>query len=276
MRPAMLLLAGDASGQLNDGHVTMAAVVEMVHTATLIHDDVLDGADRRRHVATVNACWDNHTSILLGDYLFAQSFRLAATLPSTECCRLVGEASRLVCEGELRQVHCRDWIDLDETTYLQMIGGKTAELCRVATEVGGLLSGADGSMVRKMADYGRAVGMAFQIADDHLDLWGKEATVGKTLGTDLRQGKMTLPVIRLLATSDRSNRRRIQAILRGPAESRFSGIRGALESGDAEAYTLAKAQAYQARAVDSLRKLPDSPAKRSLVLLAQFAVDRRR
>ena len=132
----MLLLAGQASGSLTDDHVVLATVVEMVHTATLVHDDVLDEADKRRHVPTINAKWNGHTSILLGDYLFAQSFYLAATLPSTEACRWIGQAARLVCEGELRQVLMRDALDLDESTYIDLIRGKTAELCRISCQLG--------------------------------------------------------------------------------------------------------------------------------------------
>ena len=120
MRPALVLLSGQAVGELNDDHIILGATIEMVHTATLIHDDVLDEADTRRHVPTINAKWNNHTSILLGDYLFAQSFRLAASLGSTDACLLVGEAARRVCEGEMRQVLQRDLLDLDEETYIDI------------------------------------------------------------------------------------------------------------------------------------------------------------
>ena len=143
LRPAMLLLAGSAVGEVTADHILLATVIEMVHTATLIHDDVLDEAETRRHVATINARWNNHTSILLGDYMFSQSFRLAASLESTEACRWIGEAARLVCEGELRQILQRDVIDLDEASYIAIIRGKTAELCRVSCRLGARFSGAD-------------------------------------------------------------------------------------------------------------------------------------
>ncbi len=165
----------------------------------------------------INAKWNGHTSILLGDYLFAQSFYLAATLPSTEACRWIGQAARLVCEGELRQVLQRDALDLDESTYIDLIRGKTAELCRVSCQLGAKFSGASDQTVASLGDFGDSVGIAFQIADDYLDLWGDDRTVGKTLGTDIGQGKMTLPIIRLLQTTTANQRADIVRILTGPA-----------------------------------------------------------
>jgi octaprenyl-diphosphate synthase len=275
LRPAMLLLAGAAAGDLSEDHVVLATVIEMVHTATLVHDDVLDEAQTRRHVATINSRWNNHTSILLGDYLFAQSFRLAATLPSTEACRWLGEAARLVCEGELRQVLQREIVDLDEETYFDMIRGKTAELCRVACQLGGKFSGAAPAVVAALGVYGNAVGIAFQIADDYLDLWGSDETVGKTLGTDLAQGKLTLPIIRLLATCDRQTHVLILDILQGEASTRLERIRPYLDNSDAGQYTQWVAERFRNQAISALEILPDSAAKASLAAIAHFSVDRR-
>lgn len=275
LRPALVLLAGTSLGKVTEEHVVLGTVIEMVHTATLVHDDVLDAAETRRHVATVNAKWNEHTSILLGDYLFAQSFRLAATLSSTTACRWIGEAARLVCEGELRQVLQRDAIDLDEPTYFDIIRGKTAELCRVACELGAEYSGGDAEMVQSLGRYGNAVGIAFQIADDYLDLWGNDSTVGKTLGTDVEQGKMTLPLIRYLATASSSDRARAVEIMRGPAEKRVAAIRPMLNQSDARRYTEETAQRFRAEAIDALACLPKSQAKASLLAIADFSVDRR-
>lgn len=275
LRPAMLLLAGQASGTLTDDHIVLATVIEMVHTATLVHDDVLDQADKRRHVTTINSKWNEHTSILLGDYLFAQSFYLAATLPSTEACRWIGNAARMVCEGELRQVLHRDALDLDESTYVELIQGKTAELCRVACQLGAKYSGANDAVVRSMGEFGEAVGIAFQIADDYLDLWGDDETVGKTLGTDIDQGKMTLPMIRLLQTAKQENRTRIIEILSGSASDRLALIRPLLDQSDAREYTRHVAESYRDRALESLRDLACSPSLTSLKAMATFSVDRR-
>lgn len=274
LRPALVLLSGAACGPIGDDHVTIATVMEMVHTATLIHDDVLDGAQRRRHVPTVNSLWNTPTSILLGDYLFSHSFYLAATLQSTEACRAIGEASRSVCEGELRQnLNCGN-LTLDEETYLELIHGKTAELTRVSCELGAKFSGASDRIVRSLARFGESVGIAFQIADDFLDIWGSDQRVGKTLGSDILQGKATLPLIRLLATSDNCQRDEILSVMRGPVDERLERLLPMFERSDAKDYTYERAQFFVNRGVDSLADLPPSPARESLTKLAQFAIER--
>ena len=234
------------SAKLTADHIVLGTVIEMVHTATLVHDDVLDDAETRRHVPTINARWNQHTSILLGDYLFAQSFRLAATLPSTEACRWIGEAARLVCEGELRQVLaarcCRDGRgDLPEHHPRQDGRAVPSRL-----PAGRKILRWRGRVVEALGNYGDAVGIAFQIADDYLDLWGDDETVGKTLGTDIGQGKMTLPIIRLLETASRIDRSRIVGILRGPADKRLEQIRPYLQRSDARQYTRRVAGTIQA------------------------------
>jgi octaprenyl-diphosphate synthase len=271
----MLLLAGAATGRLSEEHVVLGAVIEMVHTATLIHDDVLDEATTRRHVPTVNARWNEHTSILLGDYLFAQSFRLAATLSSTAACRQIGEASRLVCEGELRQVLGRDDLELDEEAYFDIIRAKTAELCRVACQLGAEYAGADAETIDRLACFGDAVGVAFQIADDYLDLWGDHLRVGKTLGTDIEQGKLTLPLIRMLETADAGERGRILRILAGPTDERVARIRPLLAKSDARQYTVQAAERFRDIALSALASLEDSDAKQSLWAMAEFSIARR-
>ncbi len=275
LRPAMLLLCAEASGAICEDHIVLGAVIEMIHTATLIHDDVLDDAVTRRHVATINAKWNNHTSILLGDYLFAQGFRLAATLSSTEACQWIGEASRLVCEGEMRQVLMRDVLDLDEATYFEMIQAKTAELCRIACYLGAKFAGAPPEVVEGVSRYGNSLGIAFQIADDFLDIWGDNVQVGKTLGTDLDQGKMTLPLIRLLETIPSSDRRKVINLLKDPSQRCAEVILPWLDRSDAKQYTHQVARDFQVQAIESLQCLRPSKAKESLIEIAHFAVDRK-
>jgi len=276
LRPALLLLAGIAVDpqKVSENHVTLGVVLEMVHTATLIHDDVLDEADTRRRVQTVNAVWGDHVSILLGDYLFSQAFRLSATLDSTEACRWIGEASRKVCEGELRQVLARNHAELDEASYIEMIRGKTAELCSVACRLGASQAGATPETIGKLADYGTALGIAFQIVDDYLDLWGDSKTVGKTLGTDLKQGKWTLPILRLLQTATEPQSHRIRSILAGPPENRFDQLIPLINASDARQYTRQVAESFRDKACESLDCLVNSPAKRSLIDLASFSISR--
>ncbi|WP_182870270.1 polyprenyl synthetase family protein [Stieleria mannarensis] len=274
LRPAIHLLMAEALGGVRSSNVVIGAVLEMVHTATLVHDDVLDEAATRRHVPTINAQWNNHTSILLGDYLFAQSFQLAATLENTRTCQWVGQAARLVCEGELRQVLGRDDVEIDRDTYFEIIQGKTAELCRVACSLAAAEAGCDADTIARLAEYGNSLGIAFQIADDFLDLWGDDHTVGKTLGTDLDQGKITLPVIRLLETATPTNRQAILEVLRGPAADRHAQIRGWLDRSDAREFTARTAADFKQRALDAITELPTGAAKNCLTEIAEFSIQR--
>ncbi len=275
LRPAMLLLIGKAIGSLGQNHLTTATVIEMVHTATLIHDDVLDAAVSRRHVPTVNAKWNNHTSILLGDYLFSQAYRLAATTSSTIACEKVGEAARKVCEGELRQVLHRDVTSLTEDEYISMVQAKTGELCRVACELGAVFSQGSDNEIRAASRFGNSLGIAFQIADDFLDIWGDDEVVGKTLGTDLQQGKITLPIIRLLSTAKASESQEILEILSGPPEHRGERMMPILEASDAKSYTHDVAREFYLDALSALQVFRDGDAKKSLESMAEFSVNRR-
>lgn len=276
LRPALLLLSAEAigEGKVRDEHLRLAVVLEMVHTATLIHDDVLDEAELRRRVPTIHAVWGPHAAILLGDYLFSQAYRLAATLPSTLACRWIGEAARRVCEGELRQVLARGSMDLDEATYLEMIRGKTAELCGAACRLGGRFAGGTKRQTRLLREFGDSLGIAFQIADDYLDLWGDDQQVGKTLGTDLKQGKWTLPVIRALQTAAPHERNKLMEALAGPPERRWADARVWLERSDAQEYTRSVANAYRDRALAAISDFSRSPATSALEVLAEFSVNR--
>src|SRR5205807_2219056 len=194
LRPALLLLTARACGRVSAAHHILGAVVEMIHTATLVHDDVLDNASVRRHVATVNAGWGNQASILLGDYLFTHAFHLCSSVDA-RACRLIGEATNRLCAGELHQVTERGNLDLSEDDYFAIIDAKTAELTSCCCRLGALYGGMDEEVVESLATFGRSLGMAFQIADDLLDLVGEERSAGKSLGTDLEQQKLTLPII---------------------------------------------------------------------------------
>ena len=282
MRPALVMLAGRAiAGRrveqdpaLRDRLLTMATVVELVHTATLIHDDLLDHAETRRKFPTVHARWNGDTALLLGDYLFAQSFSLAATLPSTRACRWVGEAARKVCEGELRQILRRDVVDLDEATYIDLLRGKTGELTRVACQLGADLAGGNGQSVESLGEYGDRLGIAFQIADDAMDLWGDEEKIGKTLGTDLLQGKVTMPVLRLLQHPDRGVAQSARSVMLGPPADRLAGLWPLLRDTDAADYTAAAAAVQGRRAAAALKSIPASGSKSSLRRLIDFAIER--
>ena len=276
LRPALLLLAGKAvSGSVGREHLILAAVVEMIHTATLVHDDVLDEAAVRRHLDTVNARWNNQSSVLLGDFLFSHAFYLASTVGSTFACQRIGRSTNIVCEGELRQVANRGNLCLTEAEYLSIIEAKTAELCACCCRLGAHYSEAEPQVADAMENYGRHLGIAFQIADDLLDLVGEEATAGKSLGTDLAQHKLTLPLIRLLDQLDGNDRRRVLDLLRLPADERRGELETWLTRSDALAYTRKQARAHARRAIDELHVLPASRERAVLERLGRFVVERR-
>jgi octaprenyl-diphosphate synthase len=274
LRPMLLLLTAQAVGEVGVEHHVLAAVVEMIHTATLVHDDVLDEASTRRHVATVNSRWNNETSVLLGDYLFTHAFHLAASLDSALACRLIGRATNLVCEGELAQIHERGNSNLTEEQYFQIIEGKTAELCAVSCYLGAHFTGASEAVVQAMETYGRNLGIAFQIADDLLDVCGTEKETGKTLGSDLEKQKLTLPLIRLLAQSSEEEQVRIRELLAHPSTTSRQEINRLLRSTDALDYARRRAFDYVAGARASLSYLTDSPAKQVLETMTEFIVER--
>src|SRR3954466_12517348 len=201
LRPLLLLLSGRACGRLTDAHVTLAAVVEMVHMATLVHDDVLDEAELRRKGATINHLRGNEAAVLLGDYMISHSYHLCSSLDSQLASRLIGRTTNRVCEGELLQLDNRGNIDLDEPTYTQIIERKTASLCATCCYLGARFSGANEPQAQALESYGQAIGTAFQIQDDILDLVGDVRAVGKTLGVDAEKGKMTLPLIHFMRTA---------------------------------------------------------------------------
>jgi octaprenyl-diphosphate synthase len=274
LRPALLLLTARACGQVTPAHHTLAAVVEMIHTATLVHDDVLDGADLRRHVPTIHARWNNSASVLLGDLLFTHAFYLASTTGSAEACRLIGEATNRVCAGELQQIGERGNLALGEETYYSIIRGKTAELTACCCRLGAVFAGADAQVAASLERYGLELGIAFQIADDVLDLVGLEKNVGKSLGTDLEQRKLTLPLIRLLKVAEPETALLIRGVLASNENHKREKLAPILARSDAVAYATQRAQRHAEQASEALDCLPDSRCKEILHLLAQRVVHR--
>ena len=274
LRPMLLLLTAKASGGICEDHKVLAAVVEMIHLATLVHDDVLDEAETRRHVATVNARWNNETSVLFGDYLFTHSFHLASSLETTYACRRIGRATNIVCEGELSQIKERGNLDLSEEAYFKIIDGKTAELTALCGHLGARYAKAETPVVDAMEQYGRSLGLAFQIADDVLDLMGNEHKTGKSLGSDLQKQKLTLPLIRLLSTATDEDAAAVRTILSRPNESTRDQLMPYFERSDAFEYTNQRAKTLAQDARRQLELLPSTPARRILAEIAEFAVQR--
>lgn len=198
LRPALALLSGGATGKVISDHVDLAVIVELIHVATLVHDDIMDGADLRREQPTANAKWGNAISVLLGDCLFAHALRLATGFTNNEVCRRIADAAAEVCSGEIIQTQRQFDLKLSISDYYKIIEMKTAALFSVACELGAFLSEASPTVIESLKIFGAKVGTAYQIYDDLLDLAGSEDETGKTLGTDLQKGKFTLPVLLLL------------------------------------------------------------------------------
>jgi octaprenyl-diphosphate synthase len=274
LRPMLLLLTARACGRVVPAHHVLGAVVEMIHTATLVHDDVLDGAPLRRRVPTVNAAWGVQTSVLLGDYLFTHAFHLASTLGDARACQLIGAATDRVCEGELCQVLQRGNLELTEDEYFDVIDGKTAALTACCCQLGALYSGAPAEVVGRLERFGRRVGLAFQIADDLLDLVGEEQAAGKSLGTDLEQQKLTLPLIRLLACGLEGLAARVRQVLAGPGNHKREALGPLLAEGDAVDYARRRAEELARQARDELACLPPSPCRTALETVTDRVVHR--
>ncbi len=272
LRPALLMLSAKACGIVTDEHAILGAVVEMIHTATLVHDDVIDEADTRRHLATVNARWDNQASVLLGDFLFTHAFYLSSTLETVFACRTIGRATNIVCEGELRQKGNRGNFELSEAEYTSIVEGKTAELTACSCLLGAHYAGADVATAERFANYGRHLGIAFQFADDLLDVLGSEAITGKSLGTDLDQQKPTLPLIRLLQQVSADERETVLNIMQTEGIDRRESLAPWLTRCDAIEYTRQRAQWHATRAREELDGLSSSPALAVLRKLTDFVV----
>ena len=219
LRPLVALLAGGATGQINSGHVDLAVIVELIHLATLVHDDVMDEAERRRAQPTVNARWGNSLSVLLGDCLFAHALNLSTNFENSEIGRTIARTASEICSGEMIQTQRRFDLKLGVKDYLRIVEMKTGSLFAVAAELGASISGGDSTVIEVLKNFGMGIGTAYQIYDDCLDIAGNESTTGKTLGTDLRKGKFTLPVLIFLRSVSEFERARCSGfILDGKCE----------------------------------------------------------
>lgn len=274
LRPLLVLLSGKACGKLSDAHVSIATVVEIVHMATLVHDDVLDEAELRRKGATINHLRGNEAAVLLGDYLISHSYHLCSSLDSQMASRLIGRTTNQVCEGELLQIDNRNNWDLDEETYLRIITLKTASLCATCCALGARLAGASEQDVKRLETYGLSLGIAFQIQDDILDVVGDTDTVGKTLGIDIEKGKMTLPMIHFLRSAPAEHRALLRSLLIGRDADKAERVRNLILPSESIPYATDRARQLVDRARSVLSELPDSEARRVLDTMAEFVVTR--
>ncbi len=275
LRPALVFLWARAAGNVTTEHFTVAKVVELIHLATLVHDDVLDGAERRRRVPTVNALHGNEVPVLLGDYIYARAFHMSVTMQDLACSRRLADVTRLMCQGEITQILHRFDFAWDAARYFEVIREKTATLYAAACELGVHYAQGSRALIELAMRYGEQIGIAFQIVDDCLDLEGDEDEVGKSLGTDLDKGKLTLPLLCLLREPEPA--RRLRALLEeAPIEARLGRLRAEFDLSSAIAASHEVALHHVERAVAELSHLPPTPARAALHGLADYIVRRRR
>jgi octaprenyl-diphosphate synthase len=276
LRPMLHLLAARAGGYAGRDHLQLAAVIEFIHTATLLHDDVVDESDLRRGRKTANALWGNAASVLVGDFLYSRSFQLMVELERMRVMRILADTTNAIAEGEVLQLLHVHNPDTDEAAYLRVIERKTAVLFAAATELGAVLCGSDAATERALADYGMNLGYAFQIADDVLDYTADADALGKNLGDDLAEGKATLPLIHAMQHGDAKTRSRLRsAIEQGEVEAMPEIVAAIRDCGSLD-YSQRRARDYADAAIAALAPLPENEFVAALRALALYAVDRDR
>lgn len=276
LRPMLTLAAAHICGYGGPYHIHLAATVEFIHTATLLHDDVVDESTRRRGRPTANLLWDNKSSVLVGDYLFARSFQLMVETGNLRVLDILSNASATIAEGEVLQLTAAQDLGTDERIYLQVVRGKTAALFSAATEAGAVIAGAPEAQVQALKTYGDALGIAFQMADDLLDYEGTAQSIGKNTGDDFRERKMTLPVIKAVAKADATERAFWQRVIEKgeQAEGDLAHALTLFKKHGALTAARADALAHAATARDALAVLPASPMRQCLSDLADYVVAR--
>ena len=274
LRPALLLLTAGATGYRGTEHHTLAAVIEMIHTATLLHDDVVDESELRRGHATANAQFGNAASVLVGDFLYSRAFQMMVGLKRMRVLEILADTTNAIAEGEVLQLMNAGDPDLDEAGYLNVIQRKTARLFEAAARLGAVLGNADPSTEDNLARYGVHLGIAFQLVDDVLDYSGNADAIGKNLGDDLAEGKMTLPLIRALEIGNPEDAAIIRHAVNGGGLTDFAPVMAALDRTGALAYAQTRADDEGHRAAQCLHGLADSPYRKSLLELTSFAAQR--
>ncbi|SFJ83556.1 polyprenyl synthetase family protein [Celeribacter neptunius] len=277
LRPMLTLAAAKACGYEGPYHIHLASTVEFIHTATLLHDDVVDESAQRRGRPTANLLWDNKSSVLVGDYLFARAFQLMTDADNMRVLQILSNASATIAEGEVLQLTAAQDLKTDESVYLQVVRGKTAALFSAATEVGGVLAEADERVVKALFDYGDALGISFQIVDDLLDYWGSDQT-GKNVGDDFRERKLTLPVIKAVAKADDEERAFwVRTIEKGKQEDGdLAHAIALLNKHDALEETRAVALEWADKAKAALSAVPQGEITGMLSDIADYVVARLR
>jgi octaprenyl-diphosphate synthase len=274
LRPLLVLVAARACGYRGDAHVEGAAIVEFIHTATLLHDDVVDGSDLRRGRDTANSVFGNEASVLVGDFLYSRAFQMMVDIGLFPIMRVMADATNVIAEGEVLQLmNCND-PDTDEPRYFEVIRCKTAKLFEAGARLAAMLAGAEPAIESALAEYGLRLGTAFQLVDDALDYSGSTLEMGKNIGDDLAEGKPTLPLIHAMREGTDEQRATIRRAIESGGLDDLEAIRGAIESTGALHYTARLAREQAEAAVESLAAVPESACREALASLARIAVER--
>lgn len=274
LRPILVLLAARACGYTGRAHVALAAVIEFIHTATLLHDDVVDESDLRRGRQTANAVFGNAASVLVGDFLYSRAFQMMTGVGQPRVMDIMADATNTIAEGEVLQLmNCHD-PDVTEARYLEVIERKTAKLFEAGAQLGAMLAGVPASTETALARYGMALGIAFQLRDDALDYAAQGAELGKNLGDDLAEGKPTLPLLRAMQQADAPDTARLRQAIETGGRDQMDAVMRIIQATDALAYTHAQAEQHAAQARAALAELSASPYRDALAALADLAVAR--
>ena len=274
LRPMIVLLSARASGYRGTHHIDLAAIIEFIHTATLLHDDVIDDSTMRRNQETVNAVWGNEASVLVGDFLYSRSFEMMVDVDSMRVMEILSHATNRIAEGEVLQLLNCNNPDTTEEQYMEVIDRKTATLFQAGARLGAVLAGASPEQERAMADYGLKLGTAFQLVDDALDYNSSNEDIGKNIGDDLSEGKPTLPLIYAIRRGSPEQREKLRAAIENGGLEHIDIVMEAIESTDAIDYTAALARREAEKAKAALAGFPDSPQRDALRGLADFSVNR--
>jgi octaprenyl-diphosphate synthase len=274
LRPLVHLLSARACGYGGQAHVQLAAVIEFIHTATLLHDDVVDGSQRRRGQRTAHQVWGNAASVLVGDFLYSRSFQLMVELDSIRIMEILAETTNTIAAGEVLQLMQLGDTELDESGYLRVIGDKTACLFSAAARLGAVLADSDKQAEEALSRFGFALGQAFQITDDWLDYSGQGESLGKNLGDDLAEGKVTLPLILALKSASEADRAFLIETIRAGGTDELDRVRSILDETDALTDAHARASEFSRQACEELSAVSPGPERSALEFLTRFAVDR--
>ncbi|MDD5286378.1 MAG: polyprenyl synthetase family protein [Desulfuromonadaceae bacterium] len=278
VRPALLLLAARLSGYAGDKAVPLASVIEFIHTATLLHDDVVDSATLRRGIASANTLWGNEASVLIGDFLFSKSFSLMVQVGSLDILRVLSDATTIIAEGEVLQLLCTGEIDLTEECYIGVVRSKTAILMSAACEAGAILGGASSQQQQALADFGMDLGIAFQLMDDTLDYIATEEEFGKCIGHDLEEGKITLPLIYTLRHCTEVGRSLIETVIEKDEMTLddFQNVSALVKQYGGIEYTVDAARGYIAGCKSRLDMFDSCSVREAMIDLADYVVTRSR